>query len=93
MADNKISQQPAGNANPNQHNVVNVNKLRTLFLNPKAVIPIFYWDYKKDTATAKFMFDHIKIAQTSGYWSDAATITTLLLGIVITCYSLGFVYL
>jgi hypothetical protein len=42
MADNKTPQPPSGSDNHNQHNVVNVNKLKTLFSNPKADIPIFY---------------------------------------------------
>jgi hypothetical protein len=31
----------AGAANPNSHNVVNVNKLKALSSNPKVDIPIF----------------------------------------------------
>ena len=52
---------------------MNVDELKTLFSNPKAHIPIFYGDLTKDTVTPKFMFDHIKIAQSTYRWSDAAT--------------------
>jgi hypothetical protein len=38
---NGITQPLARNANPNQHNVVNVIELKTLFANPKADTPIF----------------------------------------------------
>ena len=56
-----------------QQNVVNVDELKTLFSNPKADIPIFYGDRTKDTVTPKFMYDRIKIAQTTYRWSDEAT--------------------
>ncbi len=72
MADNKIPLQPAGNGNPNQHNVVNVNKLMKIFSNPKADILTFSGDHTKDTLTAKYMFDQIRIAKTTSHWSDAA---------------------
>jgi hypothetical protein len=49
-------------ANPN---VMNVNELKTMFSNPKVYIPIFYRANTKDSHTAKFMFDQIKIAQTT----------------------------
>jgi hypothetical protein len=52
---------------------MNVNKLKTLFSNPKADIPIFYGDHTKDSITAKNLFDRIKIAQTTYHWSDIAT--------------------
>ena len=74
MADEVIYQDPAaGQAQAGQGNVVNVNELKTLFSNPKADIPIFYGDHTRDTVTAKFMFDRIKIAQTTYNWSDATT--------------------
>ncbi len=41
MANNKIPQPLAGDSNPNQHNDVNLNELKTLFCNPNADIPIF----------------------------------------------------
>jgi hypothetical protein len=56
-------------ANPN---IMNVNKLKTLFSNPKADIPVFYRDSTKDSIMAKFMFDRIKIAQMTYHWSDSA---------------------
>jgi hypothetical protein len=55
-------------ANPND-----MNELKTLFSNPKVDIPIFYGDHTKDLITAKFMFDCIKIAQTTYHWSNSAT--------------------
>ena len=64
---------PAANAALPNQNVVNVDELKTLFSNPKADIPIFYGDRTKDTVTPKFMFDGIKIAQSTYRWSDAAT--------------------
>ena len=74
MADEVINHDPAaGQAQARQGNVVNVNELKTLFSNPNADIPIFYGDHIRDTVTAKFMFDHIKIAQATYNWSDAAT--------------------
>jgi hypothetical protein len=57
-------------ANPN---ILNVNKLKTLCSNPKADIHIFYGDHTKDSITAKFMFDHIKIAQATYHCSDGVT--------------------
>jgi hypothetical protein len=66
-------QQAAAYAQAADPNVMNVNELKTLFSNPKAVIPIFYGDHTKDSITAKFMFDCIKIAQATYYWSAAAT--------------------
>jgi hypothetical protein len=63
MADNKNPQQPAGNVNPNQHNVVNVNQLKTLFSNPKADILMFSVGHTKGSVTVTFMFDHFKKAQ------------------------------
>ncbi len=53
--------------------VKNVNELKTLFSNLKADIPIFYEEHSKDSITAKFMFDRIKIAQPTYYWLDAAS--------------------
>ena len=50
-----------------------VNQLETIFSNPKADIPIFYGEKSRDSITAKFMYDHIIIAQTTYRWSDAAT--------------------
>jgi hypothetical protein len=52
---------------------MNLNELKTLFLNPKADILIFYGDIPKDSIIAKFMFDWINIAQATYRWSDAAT--------------------
>ncbi len=52
---------------------MNVNELKALFSNPKADIPIFYGNHTKDSITAKFMFDRIKIAQATYHWSDAVT--------------------
>ena len=50
-----------------------VNQLETIFSNPKTDIPIFYGESTRDSITAKFMYDHIIIAQTTYRWSDAAT--------------------
>jgi hypothetical protein len=47
----------------NQHNLVNVNELKTLFSNPKADIAIFYGDHTKEAVTSKYIYDQIKIAQ------------------------------
>jgi hypothetical protein len=58
---------------------MNVNELKKLFSNRKADIPIFYGDHTK--FTAKFMFDRIKIAQTTYYWSAAATAGNLKLAL------------
>jgi hypothetical protein len=60
---------------------MNVNELKTLFSNPKADIPIFYGDHTKDSITAKFMFDQIKIAQTTYQWSDATTASSFKLAL------------
>jgi hypothetical protein len=66
-------QQAVAQAQASNPNLMNIIELKTLFSNPKADIPIFYEDYTKDSITAKFMFDHIKIAQATYHWSDAAT--------------------
>jgi hypothetical protein len=61
-----------GKQQANPH-VMNVNELKTLFSNPKAYIPNFYGDRTNDSITSKFMYDRIKIAQTTCHWSDSAT--------------------
>jgi hypothetical protein len=61
MAENE-QQAQAAQAQAGNQNIMNVNELKTLFSNPKADIPIFYGDQSKDSITAKFMFDCIKIA-------------------------------
>ncbi len=66
-------QQAAAQAQAANPQIMNVNELKTLFSNPKADIPILYGDHTKDPFTAKFMFDHIKIAKTIYNCSDAAT--------------------
>ncbi len=50
-----------------------VNLLETIFSNPKVDIPVFYGDKTKDSVTAKFMYNHIIIAQATYRRSDAAT--------------------
>ncbi len=56
MTDNEDNLPPHTRAaNPNPQNMVNVNKLKTIFSNPKADIPIFYGDNTKDSVQAKFM--------------------------------------
>ena len=70
MADNEENN-PAAQANPNPHNLV--NELKTIFSNPKADIPLFYGDKAKDSITPRFMYDRILIAQTTYHWSDEAT--------------------
>jgi hypothetical protein len=50
-----------------------VNKLETIFSNPKADIHVFYEDITKDSVTAKFIYDRIIIAQATYRWSDVAT--------------------
>jgi hypothetical protein len=69
----KEDEQGAAQAQAADPNVMNVNELKTLFSNPKADIPIFFGDHRKDSITAKFMFYRIKIAQATYNWSDAVT--------------------
>jgi hypothetical protein len=54
MADDKDQQAQPQAGPPNPPNLVNVNLLKTLFLNPKADIPIFYGDDTKGHSYSMF---------------------------------------
>ena len=52
-------------------NVINPADLRHILSTPLTDIPIFYGDEKKDTVTAKFLYDRMKLAVETNHWNDA----------------------